>query len=126
MLRDVLEWYFTPKFFEKNGIIYEFFGVHIFKRFIPTFGDYMVRLTGSSLLSDGSTKSLKMYEKMTRIFETIHVIFCIAMINLFVARPTWSNFFMNMAINVYPIMTQRYNRMRIYRILQKREGKLTA
>ena len=121
MIKVFLDFYFAPKFFEKNGRFYEFLGVHIFKKFLPTFGDYVVRLTGSSVLSGRSTKSLKTYEMFTRIYETAHLALCILMISMLLKHFTIFVFVTNLAINVYPILTQRYNRAKVYKILRKKE-----
>ena len=110
-----LDFYFTPKFFEKSGRIYELLGVRIFKKFLPTYGDYMLRLTGIRLINNGSTETLKDYETATKIFEMIHLVFCLLYICFSVS------ILLNLMINIYPIMVQRYNRARIYKILRKRE-----
>lgn len=118
MSPTVSDAYFAPKQFEKNGTIYKLLGVHIFKRFLPTFGDYAIRITGVSLLKGYSASELKNYEVLTRIYETIHLV---AGILYLVFLPfSLISCSANLVINFYPIMVQRYNRARVYKILQRR------
>jgi len=43
-MKRCFDWYFRPKFFEKNGTIYKFLGVELFRWIVPTFGVIACRL----------------------------------------------------------------------------------
>lgn len=126
----ILDLYFAPKFFEKNGLIYKLLGVHIFKRFLPTGGDIISRITKTRTIENGKTETLKRYEKYTRIYEAIHLTAFVGYIALIMINLSlyWVVMWvvLNLLINVYPIMVQRYNRGRIYKILQKRRVKFVS
>jgi len=122
--KTILNWYFAPKFFEKNGTIYRLLGIHIFKRFLPTGGDYILRLSRTRLIKKGSVEELVHYETEARIFEALHFVMGILMmlpllggLNPF----SFSFFVVNLMVNIYPVMVQRYNRIRILNILSRRK-----
>jgi hypothetical protein len=117
-VKAILNLYFSPKSFEKNRKLYRLLGVHIFKKFLPTGGDYVVRYAKIRMIPDSSAEALEAYERCTRVYETIHVIFFF--LYIFLPSSFLSNLLLNLVINVYPIMTQRYNRARIDCILKKR------
>ena len=136
MRNKILNWYFTPKFFEKSGTLYKFLGVRIFKKFVPVTGDIAHRRTKTKSIPNAATETLRKYEKVTRSYEMGHLIFFL----WFAIIPIWLMvtfatlgypvstlvyigaiyFIINLPLNVYPIIIQRYNRARIYWILQKR------
>lgn len=122
--------WFDPKGFERNPVFYERLGVRSFKRYIHT-GDLMMRsplhpFGGSGLIRDGSLLSLKRYETVTRFLEDLHL----TAFSLFVATTAWHLYEdrigqamvttgLNILINVYPVMLQRYNRSRLYRTIHR-------
>lgn len=122
--------WFNPKGFEANSVFYERFGVRTFKRYIPS-GDLMMRsplneFGGAGLIRDGSLLSLKRYETVTRFLEALHL----TAFSLFVATTAWHLYEdrigqamvttgLNILINVYPVMLQRYNRSRLYRTIHR-------
>ncbi len=123
--------YFRPKEFEKDGKIYEKLGVKTYKKFLPTFGDYVNRFNRKVLkinakFVEKSMGSLRGYEFLTRVYETAHisgfVFFNYAAIHHFSEGDTKQGVIdiaMNVLINVYPMMVQRYNRVRTFRALDK-------
>lgn len=125
----LLDLYFKPKSFERSGKIYEAFGVRRFKKFMFS-GEYMNAFLRKSnpnhkLISDEN--SAKSWEMFTRANESVHL-----------AGLTWFGYNMlneladsdldkaavylavNVAVNIYPIMLQRYNRARIYKVLDRK------
>lgn len=130
MSSELSEWYFRPRSFElrRDGRIYILFGVRIYKRFVPTSGDIITRLRGIDRLkiveSGGRRQALENYEKQTRKWEWRHLISAILLQSWAVgAEVAFGNHnflistVINLLVNVYPIMVQRFNRARITNIL---------
>ena len=132
----VINWislkYFRPKKFEyyRNRTIYELIGIKFYKKYLPTTGD-LVRhrreIKQIDLVNSNRYEELYRYERKTRNYEWRHIIGAI----MFVAirflfdselRFTILDFtilpIMNLYINIYPIFLQRYNRIRILKILK--------
>jgi hypothetical protein len=117
--------YFNLCRFELDGRLYEMLGVRLFKRFASA-GDFF---NSRRRRSDKEFRNVKNYssaidwEGRTRFNEAAHLgnlIFSLVMVVwlCFRARYTWIGpiIFLNLILNVYPIMLQRYNRARIQRI----------
>ena len=125
--------YFRPKKFEyyRDITIYELIGIKIYKKYLPTTGDLVRRRRKIKQINLGSSnryEELYRYERKTRNYEWRHIIGAILFIVfrfLFDSklRLTVIDFTllpaMNLYINIYPIFLQRYNRIRILRILKK-------
>ncbi len=124
----VLDLYFKPKSFEKSGRVYEALGVRRFKKFMFN-GDYMNALLRKAnpnhkLIKDKS--SARSWEMFTRIYESVHVGIGSLMLSRIIDRLADGDYegaaintAINTVINVYPIMLQRYNRARIYKVLDR-------
>ena len=124
--------WFNPKSFESQAA-YERWGVRKFKLYVPTSGNLVNRLVGK-LLGTGPVKkseaTLRGIETHTRTLEVIHVagfaVFAgatvITLASGDIPRAVLGVGF-NLLGNVYPIMLQRYNRLRLYRIINKVELK---
>jgi glycosyl-4,4'-diaponeurosporenoate acyltransferase len=119
--------YFEPNRLELWGerSIYELLGVRFFKRYLlPT--EFLInRLRGGTMQGGQDALKLKRLEWETKRNEVIHLlalllITCI----LLVKSPQLSAmqvlliFAINLYVNVYPIFVQRYNRLRIVRLLR--------
>jgi len=125
--------YFRPKKFEyyRDITIYELIGIKLYKKYLPTTGDLVRRRRKIKQINLGSSnryEELYRYERKTRNYEFRHIIGAILFILfrfLFDSqlRLTVIDFTllpaMNLYINIYPIFLQRYNRIRILRILKK-------
>jgi glycosyl-4,4'-diaponeurosporenoate acyltransferase len=123
--------YFEPNRLELWGerSIYELLGVRFFKRYLlPT--ELMVnRLRGGTAMQGGQNVlkvELKRLEWETKRNEVIHLlalllITCILLVKspLLSAMQVLLIFAINLYVNVYPIFVQRYNRLRIVRLLRK-------
>ena len=123
--------YFEPNRLELWGErpIYELLGVRFFKRYLLPTELLVNRLRGGTAMQGGQDVlkvELKRLEWETKRNEVIHLlalllITCI----LLVKSPQLSAmqvlliFAINLYVNVYPIFVQRYNRLRIVRLLRK-------
>lgn len=123
--------YFRPKEIEYYGnrTIYDLIGIKFFKKYLPTTGDIVSRkkeIKHINLKNTNRYEELYRYEKKTRNYEWRHIIGTI----LFIAfrflfdselRMTILDYtilpILNLFINIYPIFLQRYNRIRILKIL---------
>jgi hypothetical protein len=124
-------WYFTPHRFENynNGRLYEILGIRFFKRYLPTSGDIVTRhrhLRRIAFDQDGVLSSLKRYELQTRNYEGRHIFGALSMLVIswwsieFYGKGNWLVLLVgNIIINGYPIMLQRYNRIRILSVLNR-------
>ncbi|MBU2101116.1 hypothetical protein KKH05_00090 [Patescibacteria group bacterium] len=127
MLGKLAEIYFTPRFWERRGKLYELFGIRIFKKYLPISGDLMMRkVFRGKMLENGHTETLENYERFTRVCECIHLVFFFVYLSaLFSHGHVITVVVSNLLVNVYPIMLQRYNRARLYRILERRRSRVT-
>lgn len=130
------DWYYKPRSWERagNGFIYKALGIELIKDFIPTGGDRKIKKkrkidpnyhTPTFTFKKPSFKEMQIYERYTRIHETTHMLASILGTGLTGA------FFMNNNLalvlasgiytlgNIYPVMLQRYNRERMYRLMEK-------
>lgn len=124
-------WYFTLKAVEKwrHGGLYRCLGVPLFKHYVPTSGDWIARRRGERRIPPGghsALRDLRNYERRTRLIEWRHLGGFVAMgagieltgTLLGSTAVAWL-WLANIALNLYPIMLQRYNRLRIGRVLQR-------
>ena len=122
--------YFNLRPFELDGRLYELLGVRQFKRFASA-GDFF---NDRRRRSDPEFRNVRNYssaiewEARTRFNELAHLgnlVFSVVMLVWLCleGRFTWivPILFLNLILNVYPIMLQRYNRARIRRIRRMRE-----
>lgn len=121
ILRKAIGWYFEPKSFERNGRLYESAGIKTFKKYCPT-GEVFNKYLNYQDVKGHSTQNLMDYEKQTRIFEGLHIIGGAVFFTLFGLHPV--GLVANTIINLYPVITQRYNRSRIKNIIERREAKV--
>ena len=125
--------YFRPKAFElfRESTVYELIGIKIYKKYLPTTGDIIRRRRKIVQIKVGTTdllNELTKYERKTRSYELRHIIGAIIFVLLALLIDRKFTLFdwvllpvLNLYINIYPIFLQRYNRIRIIRIL-KRNG----
>ncbi|MBK9632250.1 MAG: hypothetical protein IPO62_14510 [Saprospiraceae bacterium] len=122
--------YFSPKPFEfyRDRTIYDLIGIKIYKKYLPTTGDIVRqkrRITQIKISNTGNINELYKYERKTRIYELRHVIGAIIFIGLTLMLYGKLTIFdciflpiLNLYINFYPIFLQRYNRIRIIKVLK--------
>lgn len=116
--------YFDSKSFEKDGAIYRFFGVHLYRKLLVLTGWEKISRKNNKISS--SRTSIKHAESKSRSSEAGHtVIFIIVgIVTITVAgtlREALWLILLNLLLNVFPIIVQRYNRPRYRRLLQKME-----
>tara|TARA_R110002051_G_scaffold275011_2_gene335972 strand:- start:3860 stop:4285 length:426 start_codon:yes stop_codon:yes gene_type:complete len=126
--------YFKPKSFEtyNQKTIYEYFGIKHFKKYLITDGDLVRKwrnVKQIDLNRNSRILELQKAEKETRKYEIIHLIFILVSVLIVVFKydqlsvVQWILIIaINLYANVYPIFLQRYNRIRILRILEKNKS----
>jgi glycosyl-4,4'-diaponeurosporenoate acyltransferase len=121
--------YFKPKKIEfyRKKTIYEFIGIKIYKKYLPTTGDIVRKWRKIIQIKPSRSNKiaeLYRYERQTRNYELKHIIGAVGFIALIFIIDKKLNGFdlvfllvLNLYINIYPIFLQRYNRIRMIRIL---------
>ena len=122
--------YFKPKTFEfyRDKTIYELVGIKTYKNYLPTTGDIVRKrrkITQIKISRTDKINELYKYERKTRNYEWRHIIGVIIFILLTFMLNRKLTFFdlvflpiLNLYVNIYPIFLQRYNRIRIIKVLQ--------
>ena len=125
------QWYFKPRLFETRNscAIYKYLGVRIYKKYLPTSGDLVTRSRGIKRLKVGELgrrKALEEHEKLTYKWERRHIVSAVLLQTwavlggvAFGLEHLWISSTINVFVNVYPILLQRYNRARIDLCLEK-------
>lgn len=131
MWRAFWSWYFAPRAFERagDGRVYRKLGVRFFKRWLPTSGDVVTRRRGKlhiAVRDGGREAALRRHERRTRAYEARHIFGALSMLAISwwsVAIHDKGNWLVllaaNLVINGYPIMLQRYNRVRLHEVLAR-------
>ncbi|GGK63598.1 hypothetical protein ACD591_00860 [Rufibacter glacialis] len=114
--------YFLPKPFEKEGKLYQYAGIHAFRKMLVWIGWEKLMRKEHGLKINAT--SLRQLEYNTRISETGHLfIFLIVLLVTFLVTMhntgTLWLWLTNILLNVYPVFLQRFNRPRYLKILQK-------
>lgn len=133
IVKKIADAWFDPKSFEQNPKVYEKLGIRTFKKYIPT-GDLMNRLVwkrlGAEDLVKPTLESLKNYEKYTRLYESVHLtalgLGAVTMAAQLSSGQIEGAVFtagINTLVNVYPILLQRYNRSRLYKVINRMESR---
>ena len=129
-LRQQILLYFKPKKFEffRDKTIYELIGIRIYKKYLPTTGDIVrkrMKITQIKISRTDKINELYKYERKTRNYEWRHIIGVIFFIPLTFMLSRKLTVFdlvflpvLNLYVNIYPIFLQRYNRIRIIKVLQ--------
>lgn len=138
-VRKMILFYFNPFYFEKykNGLIYRIIGVHRFGRYLPTGGINIRRWTKRKMqsytLKGLSLNAAEEFRYKSCFFEFLHIPFFAVLI----WRSLWWYFkhnnidlaiellIVNAIINIYPIMHQRYTRIRINRLIDIKKQRRT-
>ena len=129
-IRQQILRYFEPKAFEFYGgkTIYEWVGIRTYKKYLPTTGDIIRKkrnITQINISNSDKLEELYKYERKTRNYEWRHIIGVIIFILLTIMLDRKLTIFdwiflpiLNLYVNIYPIFLQRYNRIRIIRVLK--------
>lgn len=122
--------YFRPKKFElyKNKTIYDLIGIRWFKKYLITDGNLVRQWRKVKSINSGKNKFDEFYkaEKETKKYEIIHLTFVlifVLIVGLKFKNITLLNWIIilliNLYANIYPIFLQRYNRIRIIKVITK-------
>jgi len=123
--------YFKPRDFEqiKERTIYEFIGIRTFKKYLPTSGDLVRNWKKINQFNPARlprTEALHLLELKTRNYEWRHILGTFLFILLILLIDKKLTLFdmlflwlLNMFVNLYPIFLQRYNRIRILKLIKK-------
>jgi len=128
----MLNFWFQRQVFESSDL-YERLGVRLFKRYTPTGGDLMNRWLqrrfawGTHVTTLHSLESRERWLARTQTFEATHIAFSLLLSCQFIrgvktrgltARELAVFLAVQILFNVYPIMLQRYNRLRLRRVVK--------
>ncbi|MBI5347693.1 MAG: hypothetical protein HZB66_03720 [Candidatus Aenigmarchaeota archaeon] len=121
--------YFEPKTFEKSGKLYEALGAKWFGKYCPNGGSYWTQKGQSSMIHGRKKGDLESFIVLTKILEGIHAFggapFCTTMAAIYLADKDYASAaiwgVIDIALNFYPVMSQRYNRNKTIQILDRLE-----
>jgi hypothetical protein len=124
--------WFRPKCFESERL-YERLGASLIKRYVPTGGDLVMRRLRrrhpERRWVTSSLQSLWQYERRTRLNELIHLIGFIGFTALAASKFASGSLTvpgltfalaLNLIFGLWPVVLQRYNRLRLYRAINRR------
>lgn len=119
--------WFAPKRFESPQL-YERLGIRTFKKWMPFSGDMVVRhvwKTGRKVTL--SVESVERMKKGTEFPEKLHLAgaFALPIAGVLVGQIGWANA-ANILVNIYPIMLQRYNRIRYQEVLKRMQSRMAV
>jgi hypothetical protein len=124
--------YYDLKNFEQTGRVYERLGVPLFKR-LARRGPLTIFSPTLRLPPDKTVPALQHLDHEMRKAEAGHVIIFLlmlvfsgyAVLNGWFDTAAWMLAF-NIVINGYPIMLQRYNRLKLHDLIQRQSADRTA
>jgi hypothetical protein len=133
---SALAFWFRPRRFESERV-YECLGALVLKRYVPTGGDLVMqrlrRHHPDRRWVTSSLQSLCQYERRTRLNELVHLIGFVGGTVLVTSEfasgsLTRSWLIIALALNVilglWPVVLQRYNRVRLYRVISAHSRQL--
>ncbi len=123
------DFWFQPRHFESEHL-YKRLGALVLKRYVPTGGDLVMhrlrrRHPDCKWVTSG-LQSLCLYERRTRVNELIHLIGYIGCMVVVVGKfatgsltAVWLTVasVLNLIFGLWPVVLQRYNRLRLYRCI---------
>jgi len=131
--RALVRGYFLPRSFEtwRKAAVYRFLGVAFFGRIVPTGGIAFRRITGARMvnytLRTATFEGARRHLFRTCAIEAAHlaVFFAVSIavvVSCLLGRTSLAigGTVANLAINVYPVLLQRYIRARLVRVLMRR------
>jgi glycosyl-4,4'-diaponeurosporenoate acyltransferase len=129
-----LDIWFRPKSFESEEL-YEKLGIKLYKKYLPT-GDLSLKLAKKFLkketffIQNSSKEALEQYVLITKLYELIHVsawpvVIILTIFNLVEGYVELAAFggAINVYINVYSVFLQRYNRLRLYKTIDRAKSR---
>ena len=117
--------YYQIQSFERTGRIYERLGVHLFKKLVRR-GPLAVFNPKLRLPKERTLSALQNLEGEMRNAETAHLFIFLVML-LFTGYALFQGWFatagwfllFNLLLNGYPVMLQRYNRIRLQQLIRR-------
>lgn len=126
-MNNILSKFYSGSKFEKETSFYKWIGVILFKKIVPTGGDFWLKT-----INKRRKKKIRVIKNredaigwtiFTIIVECLHIMGFLVM-NYFIVKillnQRWNTglfiITLNLLINVYPIFIQRYNRIRMIQI----------
>jgi hypothetical protein len=126
---SALDFWFRPRRFESEHL-YECLGALVLKRYVPTGGDLLMRRLRrhhpDRRWVTSSLQSLRDYERRTRLNELIHLIGFVGGTVLVTSKFASGSLMrswliialaLNLILGLWPVVLQRYNRVRLYRAI---------
>jgi Glycosyl-4,4'-diaponeurosporenoate acyltransferase len=123
--------WFRPKRFESERF-YERLGALVIKRYVPTGGDLVMRRLRRNHPErrwlNSNLQSLWRYERRTRLNESIHLVGFVAFTALAASKFASGSLSvlglifalaLNLVFGLWPVVLQRYNRLRVYRAIDR-------
>ena len=126
------ERYFRPKAIEIDGRIFEWLGVVRFKRLLMGLltVDAGRRRESAYVLSGRSLDDVRAFERRSRRSEVVHGLWLVVAVVFLVfglwVRSLFVAGLVVLAANLHCFLLQRYNRVRVYRVLNRRASKSGA
>lgn len=123
-------WLSRERGWERGGRTYErYLKVRRWKSFLPENGDFFAGGFNKKRLLDRSTEHLSAYAWETRRAELGHAMAVLCTPIFLLWNPLWAvriMFVYAVAANVPCVVSQRYNRIRLLRVLANRASRLVA
>ncbi len=127
-MTSLAERYFRPKSFEMDGRLYWWLGVLLFKRLLMHVAWVVPSrpATSACVLGGRSLDDVRQFEQRSRRSEIIHLI-PLAMALAALSLSTFSGLLsvagmLVLSTNLHCFLLQRYNRVRVYRILRRADS----
>lgn len=119
--------YYAIQPFEQDGRLYERVGIRFFKR-LARRGPLAIFSLNLRFPAEKTVPALRLLEGKMRNAETMHVLIFLIMF-LFIGYALFQGWLdavgwlllFNCLLNVYPVMLQRYNRIRLQALIQQQE-----
>jgi hypothetical protein len=134
---SLLDLYFRPKPFERGGRLYERMGVLLLKRLVVWFGPMIGARRdrpNGYFLWDRSAAGIRAFERQTRRSEAVHLIGVVLPVLSIASRLLGDSSEVGVVVvmsvifvvNTPLVLLQRYNRARIYRLLERMSSSVDA
>lgn len=129
VIDNTTDWYFRPKSFEREGSLYEILGVRYIKKICELIGKIHgknPRHKNNYRIWSKTKKGLKEFDYQTRFNEATHLFFMSCSGICAFDQFTTDDFVRGglnaglTILNAYCIMLQRYNRGRLYNVIDRK------
>jgi hypothetical protein len=134
---SLLDFWFQPKRFETTRL-YQALGARLLKRYVPTGGDLVMRRLRrrypQAHLIGPAPEALRRFERWTRLAEAIHLAGFAAFAALTAQQAAAGSLSpagltvavsLNLTLGLWPVVLQRYNRLRAYQAIHAAASRST-